>query len=101
MTKSRKPITILMADDDADDRLLTKEAFDASHLANELRFVEDGVELLDYLYRRNKYSSPDSSPRPSIDSLFSDVFKTRTPALIDQQAELEALVREGYGPPAH
>jgi two-component system response regulator len=61
-----KPITILMADDDADDRLLTKEAFEASRLANELRFVEDGVELLDYLYRRGKYADPASSPRPSI-----------------------------------
>lgn len=65
MTNAR-PITILMADDDADDRLLTKEAFEASRLANELRFVEDGVELLDYLYRRGKYGDPASSPRPSI-----------------------------------
>lgn len=65
MTNARS-ITILMADDDADDRLLTKEAFEASRLANELRFVEDGVELLDYLYRRGKYGDPASSPRPSI-----------------------------------
>jgi CheY-like chemotaxis protein len=61
-----KPITILMADDDADDRLLTKEAFEASRLANELRFVEDGVELLDYLYHRGKFADPATSPRPSI-----------------------------------
>jgi CheY-like chemotaxis protein len=61
-----KPITILMADDDADDRLLTKEAFEASRLANDLRFVEDGVELLDYLYRRGKYADPAQSPGPSI-----------------------------------
>ena len=61
-----KPITILMADDDADDRMLTKEAFEASRLANDLKFVEDGVELLDYLYRRGKYADPASSPRPSI-----------------------------------
>jgi two-component system response regulator len=66
MPKSAKPITILMADDDADDRLMTREAFEASHLANDLRFVEDGVELLDYLYRRGKYQDPASSPRPSI-----------------------------------
>ncbi|MBX3443426.1 MAG: response regulator [Planctomyces sp.] len=63
---NRNPITILMADDDADDRLMTKEAFEASQLANELVFVEDGVELLDYLYRRGKFSDPDSSPRPGI-----------------------------------
>ncbi|AMV17457.1 response regulator [Planctomyces sp. SH-PL14] len=62
----KRAITILMADDDADDRLMTREAFEASHLKNELRFVENGVELLDYLYRRGPYSDPASSPRPSI-----------------------------------
>jgi two-component system response regulator len=55
-----------MADDDADDRLMTQEAFEASHLGNDLRFVENGVELLDYLYHRNKYADPSSAPRPSI-----------------------------------
>src|SRR3954451_17240890 len=66
MTKYPKPITILMADDDPDDRQLTKEAFEESKLSNDLRFVEDGEELLDYLYRRGKYADPASSPRPSI-----------------------------------
>lgn len=61
-----KAITILMADDDPDDRELTREAFEEAKLANDLRFVEDGVELLDYLHRRGKYSDPASSPRPSI-----------------------------------
>ncbi|MEP6809465.1 MAG: response regulator [Chthoniobacterales bacterium] len=61
-----KPITILMADDDADDRLMTKEAFAESRLVNDLRFVEDGVELLDYLKRRGKYEDPASSPRPGL-----------------------------------
>lgn len=66
MAKSSKPITILMADDDADDRLMTKEAFEESRLANDLRFVEDGVELMDYLQRRDKYSDPATSPRPGL-----------------------------------
>jgi CheY-like chemotaxis protein len=67
MTDMRnKPITILMADDDPDDRQLTREAFEESKLSNDLRFVEDGEELLDYLYRRGKYVDPESSPRPSI-----------------------------------
>jgi CheY-like chemotaxis protein len=61
-----KPITILMADDDADDRQLTREAFEESHLANDLRFVEDGIELLDYLKRRGKYADPATSPRPGL-----------------------------------
>ena len=42
-------IRILVADDDADDRFLIKEAFEESSLANTLDFVEDGVELMDYL----------------------------------------------------
>ena len=66
MKKHPKPITILMADDDADDRQLTKEAFEESRIANDLRFVEDGVELMDYLYRRGKYQDPTVSPRPGL-----------------------------------
>ena len=61
-----KSITILMADDDADDREMTKEAFEDSRLVNDLRFVEDGVELMDYLKRRGKYADPASSPRPGV-----------------------------------
>ncbi len=66
MAPTAKPITILMADDDPDDRQLTKEAFEESHLANDLRFVEDGEELMDYLHRRGRYADPASSPRPAI-----------------------------------
>ncbi|WP_020471802.1 response regulator [Zavarzinella formosa] len=64
--KSVRPVTILVADDDPDDRQLTKEAFDEARLANDLRFVEDGVELLDYLNQRGKFSNPEDAPRPSI-----------------------------------
>jgi two-component system, response regulator len=64
--QTNRPVTILMADDDADDRELTREAFEENHLANELRFVEDGEELLDYLHQRGKYSDPANAPWPSI-----------------------------------
>ena len=66
MVEPRRPVTILMADDDRDDRELTREAFVESKIANDLRFVEDGEELLDYLHRRGKYVDPASSPRPSL-----------------------------------
>jgi CheY-like chemotaxis protein len=62
-TNGRTPITILMADDDAEDRMLTEEAFRESRLSNDLRFVENGVELLDYLNRRNGYAD---APRPGL-----------------------------------
>ena len=62
----RKAVTILMADDDADDRDFARTAMEESRLANELRFVEDGEELLDYLYRRGRYADPKDSPRPGL-----------------------------------
>ena len=40
-----KPITILMADDDEDDRMLTQDALHESRVRNTLYCVEDGVEL--------------------------------------------------------
>ena len=61
-----KPITILMAEDDPEDRMLVEEAWELSRVSNELRFVEDGEELMDYLRRRGKYSAPASSPRPGL-----------------------------------
>lgn len=66
MKQRSKPITILMADDDPDDCQLTKEAFEESRIVNDLRFVPDGVELLDYLQRRGKYANPEDSPRPGL-----------------------------------
>lgn len=66
MTHVGQPIVLLMADDDPDDRLLVKDALDESRLANEMRFVEDGEELMDYLYQRNRYADGSLSPRPGL-----------------------------------
>jgi CheY-like chemotaxis protein len=66
MPTRSKPITILIADDDPDDRRLTQEAFAENHLANDLRFVEDGEELLDYLNQRGKYAAEGAAPAPGL-----------------------------------
>ena len=66
MSHRTLPVTILVADDDADDRQLVAEAFEEAKVLNDLRFVEDGVELLDYLHRRGKFAQPESSPRPGL-----------------------------------
>ena len=66
MSNPGELVEILMADDDPDDRAMTREAFAENFLANDLRFVEDGEELLDYLYRRGKYADPAAAPWPSI-----------------------------------
>lgn len=66
MKGRRHPVTILMADDDPDDCMLAREALAESRLANDLHFVSDGEELMDYLYQRGKYSVPGSAPRPGL-----------------------------------
>ncbi len=66
MSERGEAITVLMCDDDADERMLVKEVWEESRLVNELRFVEDGEELLDYLCHRGKYAEPTSSPHPGL-----------------------------------
>ena len=61
-----KSIVILMADDDADDRLLAKDALTECRLANDLHFVENGEELIDYLKRRGKFAQIADTPRPGL-----------------------------------
>jgi len=66
MKKHGKPITILMADDEATDCLMVKSAVEKAHLHNDLRFVENGVELMDYLHRRGRYTKAPDAPRPGL-----------------------------------
>jgi CheY-like chemotaxis protein len=66
MKNPAKPITIQIADDDQDDCLLIKEAFIESRLINALRFVQDGEDLMDYLYCRGKYAANETAPRPGL-----------------------------------
>lgn len=63
---SSDPVTILMADDDADDRMFAREAWDANQMVNRLRFVEDGEELMDYLQHRGQYTLAEDAPRPGL-----------------------------------
>ena len=68
--KELKPGLILMADDDPDDRLLVKDALAECgvppNLTDAMRFVGDGEELMDYLFRRGSYAEPATSPRPDL-----------------------------------
>ena len=61
-----RPIVILLADDDEEDRMLTADALAESRVVNEFRFVQDGDELLDYLYHRGQYTDPASAPTPGL-----------------------------------
>ena len=65
-SEPRSPFTILMAEDDPDDRFLVEEAVLQLGGGAELRFVEDGEELMRYLRRSGNYADPLLSPRPSL-----------------------------------
>lgn len=60
-----KTVPILMADDDPDDRMLAKDALLENKLSNDLYFVEDGEQLLDYLYHKGKYNEK-NAPKPGL-----------------------------------
>jgi CheY-like chemotaxis protein len=59
-------IHILLAEDDPDDRMLTRRALKESRLANTIDAVENGEELMDYLQREGEYSTPSAAPRPGL-----------------------------------
>ena len=64
---SAHAVTILLADDDEEDRELARDALQASRLANEMRFVVDGQDLMDYLRHQGRYADPTvDAPRPGI-----------------------------------
>jgi CheY-like chemotaxis protein len=66
MRERRRHVTILCAEDDPEDRMLVEDAMEDSRLVNELHFVEDGEQLMDYLYRRGKYTALNNVPLPGL-----------------------------------
>jgi len=66
MRERRRHITILCAEDDPEDRMLIEDAMEDSRLVNDLHFVEDGEQLMDYLYHRGKYTELSNVPLPGL-----------------------------------
>jgi CheY-like chemotaxis protein len=66
MRIGRKPIVILLADDDEEDRMLACDALAESRLSNDITCVTDGEDLMDYLHRRGNYAPPVEAPRPGL-----------------------------------
>lgn len=64
-TSLTRPINILIADDDPDDRLMAREALTHSYPPSQVFCVEDGEELLDFLYSRGNYKES-SCPAPDL-----------------------------------
>ncbi|NTV79168.1 MAG: hypothetical protein HGA25_08560, partial [Clostridiales bacterium] len=61
--KWSRPVEILLVDDNPADVALTQEAFLDNKLCNNLNIVNDGVEAMDFLYKRGKYATV---PTPDI-----------------------------------
>jgi CheY-like chemotaxis protein len=53
----RRPIDILLVEDDPGDELITREAFEHNKIENNLYVVRDGEEGLDFLYRRGAFEN--------------------------------------------
>jgi CheY-like chemotaxis protein len=107
-----KPIEILMADDDPEDRMLIMDAWEESRLANNLSFVEDGEELMNYLYRQDKYESlahtalpdlilldlnmPKKDGREALKEIKADPKLRRIPVIILTTSKEEADILKTY-----
>ena len=63
MTDGRSPVEILLVEDNPGDERLTREALKEGKVFNNLHWVKDGVEAMEFLYRRGKYKDV---PRPDI-----------------------------------
>ena len=103
--------TILMADDDPDDRLMMKEALDENNFSHSLQFVEDGEELLDYLHQRGKFigqkvatpslilldlNMPKIDGREALSQIKSDARLKRIPVIILSTSRAEEDIVKTY-----
>src|SRR5574338_837228 len=66
MTFSGNAVEILLVEDNPRDAELTIRALKKRNLANSLYHVEDGVEALDFLCARGKYSGRDAGDTPKV-----------------------------------
>ena len=65
--RNKIPITILVCDDDEDDRMLTQQALEDAHISNAVNFVVDGEDMMDYLHQRGAYGGETGkAPRPGL-----------------------------------
>lgn len=116
MNMPKKTLIILMAEDDADDRLLAQEAMQESRVLNELHFVEDGVQLLSYLRGSNDFSDrilypmpglilldlnmPKMDGREALAAIKADPRLRRIPVVILTTSKAEEDMMRGYDPGA-
>jgi CheY-like chemotaxis protein len=113
MKHTSEPIIVLYADDDPEDRMLVKDAWEESRVANELHFVEDGEDLMDYLHRRGKYvhlaqsrlpgmilldlNMPKMDGREALGHIKADPRLRRIPTVVLTTSKAEEDILRAYG----
>jgi CheY-like chemotaxis protein len=60
------PLSILVADDEADDALLLQRAFEKAGIDAQLNFVHDGKQVLDYLRGTPPFANRLANPLPAL-----------------------------------
>lgn len=66
MERDTQPPCILVAEDHNHDKFILTEVFSRAGITADLRFVSDGEQLLDYLYRRGPFAAPAQAPAPRL-----------------------------------
>jgi CheY-like chemotaxis protein len=63
MIQQIRPAEVLLVEDDPGDEMMTREAFEDNKIQNSLHVVRDGLEALDFLYKRGAY---ENAPTPDL-----------------------------------
>jgi CheY-like chemotaxis protein len=63
MVNENRPVEILLVEDNPGDERLTREALKEGKVYNNLHWVKDGVEAMEFLRRAGRYAE---APRPDI-----------------------------------
>jgi CheY-like chemotaxis protein len=59
-----EPVIVMLVEDNADHAELVIRTLEDHRIANKIQHFRDGQTALDYLFRRNEFENPESSPRP-------------------------------------
>jgi two-component system response regulator len=66
MGRIRREVNVLLVEDDPDHAELSLKALKDGNLLNEIFWVKDGQEALDFLYRQGRYAEATMAPRPEL-----------------------------------
>lgn len=66
MGREHRGVNVLLVEDNPDHAELTLKALKDGNILNEIIWVKDGEEALDYLYHRGRYADATKAPRPGL-----------------------------------